>query len=92
MIIIDEVHNIRDIAINANKDVSKTIFDIIKVADNIRLLLLSATPMYNSYKEIIWITNLLNLNDRRPIIRTRDVFDNDGNFQNACPEKKQKCG
>ena len=92
LIIIDEVHNIRDIAINANKDVSKTIFDIIKVADNIRLLLLSATPMYNSYKEIIWITNLLNLNDRRPIIRTRDVFDNDGNFQNACPEKKQKCG
>ena len=29
---------------------------------NLRLLLLSATPLYNNYKEIIWIINLMNIN------------------------------
>jgi hypothetical protein len=81
LIIIDEVHNIR--SDNDDDDIkvaSKMLFQIVKHADNVRLLLLSATPMYNSYKEIIWITNLLNLNDKRSTIRVRDVFDNDGNF------------
>jgi hypothetical protein len=48
---------------------------------NVRLLLLSATPVYNSYKEIIWIANLLNVNDKRPKIRTKDVIDESGNFK-----------
>ena len=38
---------------------------MIKVVKNIHLLLLSATPMYNDYKEIIWLLNLLNINDNR---------------------------
>ena len=38
-------------------------------SENMKLLLLTATPMFNDYKEIIWLTNLLNLNDNRfPII------------------------
>jgi len=31
--------------------------------------------MYNSYKEIIWLLNLMNMNDGRGIIQTKDVFD-----------------
>ena len=40
-----------------------------------RLVGLSATPMYNSYAEIIWLTNLLNANDKRALIKQSDVFD-----------------
>jgi hypothetical protein len=81
LIIIDEVHNIRTEEDNRKKITSKMLFKIVEEADNVRLLLLSATPMYNSYKEIIWITNLLNVNDKRPKIRTKDVFDDNGIFK-----------
>ena len=81
LIIIDEVHNISSVQANKeNKKTSYILKYVCKYADNIRLLLLSATPMYNSYREIIWITNLLNIVDKRSEIREEDVFDKDGNF------------
>ena len=45
-----------------------------------RLLFLSATPMFNSYKEIIWLINIMNKNDRRGTITLKDVFSADGSF------------
>ena len=84
LLIIDEVHNIRADDQEQDKTkvkaVSKTLFYIVENAENLRLVLLSATPMYNSYQEIIWITNLLNVNDKRPKIKEEDVFDRKGNF------------
>ena len=46
-----------------------------------RFLLLSATPMYNSYKEIVWLLNLMNTNDRRAQIETKNIFDKNGNIK-----------
>ena len=46
-----------------------------------RLLLLSATPMYNNYKEIVWLINLMNMNDNRFTVETKDIFDKNGNFK-----------
>ena len=81
LVIIDEVHNISSIQTNKeNKKTSYILKYVCKYADNMRLLLLSATPMYNSYREIIWITNLLNIVDKRAEIREEDVFDKEGNF------------
>lgn len=84
LIIIDEVHNIR-LADNSNRkemqQVAAVLMKIVKHARGLRLLLLSATPMFNSYKEIIWITNLLNANDGRSQIQSSDVFEPDGSFQ-----------
>ena len=80
LIIIDEVHNIRISDDNQNKRVAQELFKLVKQVDTLRLLLLSATPMYNSYKEIIWLINLMNLNDRRSQIKVKDVFDSNGNF------------
>jgi hypothetical protein len=37
--------------------------------------------MYNNYKEIIWLLNLMNINDRRGKIDVKDVFDKNGNFK-----------
>jgi superfamily II DNA or RNA helicase len=81
LIVIDEVHNIRKTEDNENKKVALNLELLVKAAKNMRLLLLSATPMYNSYKEIIWLLNLMNMNDGRGIIQTKDVFDKNGNFK-----------
>ena len=81
LIIIDEVHNIRPT--DDNKEGTKIaalLKDVCKYAENIRLLLLSATPMYNSYKEIIWLTNILNAVDKRSMITESMVFDKNGDF------------
>ncbi len=81
LILIDEVHNLR--ILQDNKESKKTanlLMYICERANNIRLLMLSATPMYNSYKEIIWLTNLLNAVDNRSLIKEEDVFDKEGNF------------
>ena len=48
--------------------------------DNLKLLLLSATPMYNDYREIIYLVNLMNRNDNRSTIQIKDVFTSDGKF------------
>ena len=81
LIIIDEAHNIRISA--DNREESKTaslLMDIARYANNMRILLLSATPMYNNFKEIIWITNLMNTVDKRSLIREDDIFDKEGLF------------
>jgi superfamily II DNA or RNA helicase len=81
LIVVDEVHNIRIADDNDNKKVADKLLELVKSANNLRLLLLSATPMYNSYQEVIWLLNLMNINDRRGVIDIKDVFDKNGNFK-----------
>jgi hypothetical protein len=90
LIVIDEVHNIR--VTNDNKDKKNVAIALMKMAkytENMRLLLLSATPMYNTNKEIVWLTNLMNMNDKRAIIEMNDVFEKNGDF---VEERIQKDG
>ena len=79
MIIIDEVQNIK---VEGNID-QKNLKDkaasrILKMVSvvNTKLLLLSATPMFNSPVEIVWLLNLLNMNDKRrkELLKVKDVF------------------
>ena len=81
LIIIDEVHNIRMSSDNKkNQKTAALLMEVIKYANNVRLLMLSATPMYNNYKEIILLTNMLNMVDKRSQIREDEVFDKNGEF------------
>ncbi len=80
LIIIDEIHNIRVSSDSKNKRIAETLVKLVKKTKNLQLLLLSATPMFDNYKEIIWLLNLMNINDERPIISGKEIFDNDGNF------------
>ena len=84
LIIIDEAHNMRITNENKNDKAAVLLMELAKYTDNMRLLLLSATPLYNSYEEIIWLTNLMNMNDKRSLIKISDIFDKEGHF------KKQK--
>ena len=78
LLIIDEVHNVRNT--NKLKRTSKNLLELITYSKNMKLLLLTATPMFNDYKEIIWLLNLMNLNDNRYPIKIEDVFDSNGRF------------
>ena len=81
LICIDEVHNIRSTEDNENKKVAAQILFLVKNTKNMRLLFLSGTPMFNSHKEIIWMVNLMNMNDGRGVIKMQDVFNPDGSFK-----------
>jgi hypothetical protein len=49
--------------------------DVLRYAEGMKFCALTATPMYNTYKEIIFILNLLLLNDKKATISEADVFD-----------------
>jgi superfamily II DNA or RNA helicase len=86
LIVIDEVHNIRIDKETSNKNITKNLMLLVSIVNGIRLLLLSATPMFNNYTEIIWLINMMNVNDKRGIIHISDVFNKNGTF------KKDKSG
>ena len=75
MIIIDEVHNV------PNSMLAPLLEDVAKHAEGVKFILLSATPMYNSVDEIIWLCNLMNINDGRARISYADIFDKSGEFK-----------
>lgn len=76
LIIIDEVHNLRTTEDKKSNDkmTGKLLTVVAKYSQNMRLLLLTATPMYNNPKEIIWLLNLMRINDNRSEIKYSDVF------------------
>ena len=80
LIIIDEVHNTIARKENKEKTTSEMLKVLVQYCQYLRLLLLSATPMYNSHEEIVWLTNLMNANDKRSQMKIQDVFDNAGEF------------
>lgn len=85
MIVIDEIHNLRVSStgtgkIQIKKESSTNIEKLTLYTDNLKMMILSATPMFNSHEEIVWLLNILNMNDNRFIMDIREVFDSRGNF------------
>ena len=81
LIVIDEVHNLRTTGENesdAAKMTGKLLTLVARHTQNMRMLLLTATPMYNSPKEILWLINLMRINDNRPEIAYNQVFIGSG--------------
>jgi hypothetical protein len=88
VIIMDEAHFIRDTG-SGNSEIDKYmklatpyIEMIMRYAENTKVILSTATPMYNSPHEIIGLINLLLLNDKRAPLYVSDVFTKEGNFKN----------
>jgi len=77
VIVIDEAHNIR----STNKKEKDTYSALVKCLEkgvNNRLVLLSATPMYNEPRDILELLKLLLINDKRQGIlkENKKLFDN----------------
>uniref|UniRef100_A0A6C0KTR6 DOD-type homing endonuclease domain-containing protein n=1 Tax=viral metagenome TaxID=1070528 RepID=A0A6C0KTR6_9ZZZZ len=81
LVIIDEIHNIRISGDTSIKLVADSLMSLVKATQDLRILLLSATPMYNDYKEIVWLLNLMNANDKRGLVEIKDIFEKDGEFK-----------
>jgi len=78
LIIIDEAHNLRMSSDQGKKQIANTMQSILQIAENTKLVLMTATPMFDNAKEIVWLMNLLLTNDKRPTIKTADVFNDHG--------------
>ena len=86
LIVIDEVHNIRKSDDDDKKKIALQIDQLVRNTNNMRFLFLSATPMFNSHTEIIWLLNIMNINDNRGTITNNDVFNKNGDFKEGGKE------
>lgn len=83
LIVIDEVQNIRSATDRITKRIANNLMTLVEQANNVKLLLLSATPMYNSQTEIVWLLNLMNVNDGRAKVDVSDIFTKTGKFRES---------
>ena len=82
LVIIDEIQNIRTAEEGGDQIAPQMLEKIIHYSDNIKLVMMSATPMFNNATEIIYILNLLLDNDKRDKIKNSDLFDSKDNLIN----------
>ena len=78
LIIIDEAHNMRDTL--ETKKISQAFKTLLDNVHGVKLVLMTATPMFNSAKEIIGLINLLLRNDKRKELNVSELFDKEGAF------------
>lgn len=65
LIIIDEAHNIREGGTTeTDKAIAQGLERLVNIADGLVLVLLTATPMFDSHEEIVFFMNLFNWNSR----------------------------
>jgi hypothetical protein len=86
LIIIDEAHNLKETTESeTNKLVAIAIEQILKTAEGVTLVLLTATPMYDTFDEIVYYINLFLWNERKleknKMIKTSDIFTDAGEFR-----------
>lgn len=103
LIIIDEAHNLRDIEADSvtdepnpkkltdaaeGKQLTPVLWEILRVAEGLRLMLMTATPMYNTAPEIVYLLKLLKFNDTKDEseladLSVRSIFESDGSITDS---------
>ena len=93
LLLIDEAHNLRDIVEEdevsgvtkseesdsaGGKILTPYLRDVLMYSEGMKFCMLTATPMYNSYKEIIFMLNMLLMNDKQATITEADIFNREG--------------
>lgn len=87
LIIVDEAHNLRVTTETTStaKISAQAIEYIVKEAKGVTLVLLTATPMFDDFDEIMYYFNLFLWNDKRlaadKTIPVSEIFDKDGLFR-----------
>jgi len=86
LIIIDEAHNLKETTESeSNKLVAIAIEQIVKTANGVTLVLLTATPMYDKFDEILYYFNLFLWNERKlelnKLLKTSELFTEAGEFK-----------
>ena len=94
LLITDEGHNLRDISgeeeveskgekgekgdSEGGKMLTPYLKNVLQFSEGMKFCILTATPMYNTYLEIIFMFNLLLMNDKKAQIKQQDVFHRNG--------------
>ena len=96
VIIVDEAHELRDVIIDEStelpdlndrkatsdaKFITPVLFRVLKYATNVRLIFMTATPIYDKPQNIISLINYFLVNDNRPMLKEADIFDKDGHLK-----------
>ena len=74
LIIVDEAHALRG---DDAKRAAPTLRRVLSCTDNVKLLMMTATPMFNRASDVLDLVNLMLANDKRPPLKTSEVFDRD---------------
>lgn len=72
----------------AGKRLTPELEAVLDSADGMKLVLLTGTPMYNSYREIIFLLNLLLRNDKKVELSEADIFTREGAFRPAAEGRR----
>lgn len=78
MLIIDEAHLLRG---GDGKKLTPLLKRVLSVCPNIKLILMTATPMFNEAVDILDIVNILLINDKRPPLK--NIFNSEGKLVDA---------
>ena len=78
VVVVDEVHNVKNTDDGTGGVTAAAFLRLFRVASGIKLVLMSATPMFDQASEIVWLLNLMRANDRRPLVSVDGLFDKDG--------------
>jgi hypothetical protein len=73
----------------AGKKLTPFLDKVLRYAEGMKVVMMTATPMYNSYREIIFLLNLLLKNDKQAPMREQDIFAPNGDFR---PEGERRLG
>lgn len=65
----------------AGKILTPFLTDVVKYTEGLKLVLMTATPMYDNYREIIFLLNLLLANDKKALLSESKVFQKDGTLK-----------
>lgn len=86
---VEELNSIMDKEINNTNEeenvnfITKIIKSVLLYSQNMRLILLSATPMYDKPDDIIPLLNFLRMNDKLPNIKKSQIFDKENNLSDT---------
>jgi len=65
----------------AGKRLTPALLRLLGDVEDMKFMLLSGTPMYNSHKEIVFLLKLLLRNDKKAELSEHDIFKPSGEFQ-----------
>lgn len=80
LLVIDEIHNMKTTCEKSNTLCAANLRLLVDNVKFMKLVFLTATPMFNSYSEIFELLNLMRSNDNLPRINENDILDKEGNF------------
>jgi hypothetical protein len=74
---------------NAGSKLAPYLKQVLTATDGMKLILMTATPMYNTAKEIITLLNFLLMNDKRQTLVEKQLFDQLGNLRKGSSAAKR---